>query len=104
MGRMMDQALRNGIEKSALTKGQRRKLNALKKSVGEEIGERAFAEWLASQGGAKTEADANAALVVDTLWPSMDVCGRPLWTQAVFGQVSLACGQVLTYVRPHDAA
>ncbi len=72
MGRMMDQALRNGIEESALTKGQRRKLNALKKSVGEEIGERAFAEWLASQGGAKTEADANAALVVDTLWPSVE--------------------------------
>ncbi len=65
----MDQASRKGIEEGALTAGQRRKLNALKKSVGEEIGERAFAEWLASQGGARTEADANAALIVDVLWP-----------------------------------
>ncbi len=72
MGRMMDQALRNGIDEGALTAGQRRKLNALKKSVGEEIGERAFAEWLASQGGARTEADANAVLIVDVLWPMVE--------------------------------
>ena len=71
----MDQASRKGIEEGALTAGQRRKLNALKKSVGEEIGERAFAEWLASQGGARTKADANAVLIVDTLWPSMDAPG-----------------------------
>ena len=69
---MMDQASRNGIEEGTLTAGQRRKLNALKKSVGEEIGERAFAEWLASQGGARTEVDANAALIVDTLWPLVE--------------------------------
>ncbi len=68
----MDQASGNGIEESALTAGRRRKLNALKKSVGDEIGERAFAEWLASQGGARTEADANAALIVDTLWPMVE--------------------------------
>ena len=34
-----------------------------------EIGERTFAEWLASQGGAKRKADANEAQVVDALWP-----------------------------------
>ena len=55
------------IDENALTKGQRRKLNALRKSVGTEIGEQAFAAWLASQPEAK--ADANAALIVDTLWP-----------------------------------
>ena len=55
------------IDESALTKGQRRKLNALRKSVGDEVGERAFAEWLASRPVAK--ADENAALIVDTLWP-----------------------------------
>ena len=55
------------IDENALTKGQRRKLNALRKSVGTEIGEQAFAAWLASQPAAK--ADANAALIVDTLWP-----------------------------------
>ena len=55
------------IDESSLTKGQRRKLNALRKSVGDEVGERAFAEWLASQPAAK--ADTNAELIVDTLWP-----------------------------------
>ena len=55
------------IDESALTKGQRRKLNALRKSVGNEVGERAFAEWLASRPVAKE--DENAALIVDTLWP-----------------------------------
>ena len=55
------------IDESSLTKGQRRKLNALRKSVGNEIGEEAFAAWLDSQPAA--QADANAALIVDTLWP-----------------------------------
>ena len=47
-------------------------VNALRKSVGEEVGERAFAAWLASQGAADEEADGNAALVVDTLWPLIE--------------------------------
>ena len=42
----------SSIDESALTKGQLRKLNVLRKSVGPEIGERAFAEWLASQAKA----------------------------------------------------
>ena len=37
------------INESSLPKGQLRKLNALRKSVGNDIGERAFAEWLAAQ-------------------------------------------------------
>ena len=57
------------IDESTLTKGQLRKLNALRKSVGDEVGERAFAEWLASQGTVKAEQDGNAAMIVDTLWP-----------------------------------
>ena len=57
------------IDDSTLTKGQRRKLNALRKSVGDEIGAQAFAAWLSSQQTAGTTADANAALIVDTLWP-----------------------------------
>ena len=47
-------------------------VNALRKSVGEEVGERAFAAWLASQGAADEKADGNAALVVDTLWPLIE--------------------------------
>lgn len=58
------------LDESTLTKGQRRKLNALRKSVGDGIGERAFAEWLSSQGtDGNPETDQNAALIVDTLWP-----------------------------------
>ena len=58
------------IDEATLTKGQRRKLNALRKSVGDGIAERAFIEWLSSQTAAtKDNTDANAALIVDTLWP-----------------------------------
>ena len=58
------------IDENALTKGQRRKLGALRKSVGDEIGEQAFAAWLSSHPApGKAEADGNAALIVDTLWP-----------------------------------
>lgn len=55
------------IDENGLTRGQRRKLNALRKSVGDEVGERAFAEWLAARPAAK--ADTDAELIVDTLWP-----------------------------------
>ena len=58
----------NTIDESALTKGQLRKLNALRKSVGPDIGERAFAEWLASQAKAE-RADKNIETIVDALWP-----------------------------------
>ncbi len=58
------------IDESTLTKGQRRKLNALRKSIGDEIAERAFLEWLSEQPTASGEApDQNASLIVDTLWP-----------------------------------
>ena len=57
------------IDESTLTKGQLRKLGALRKSVGDEVGERAFAEWLAVQETAKGKPDGNAATIVDTLWP-----------------------------------
>ena len=46
----MDGASSKGIDEGSLTKGQLRKLTALRKSVGDEIGERTFATWLASQG------------------------------------------------------
>ena len=60
----------NQIDESVLTKGQRRKLNALRKSVGDEIGEQAFAAWLSSHPAtAGTATDENAALIVDHLWP-----------------------------------
>ena len=63
------------IDESTLTKGQRRKLNALRKSVGDEIGAQAFAAWVSAQSaGAKADADAdtNAQMIVDTLWPLIE--------------------------------
>ena len=41
------------IDEKALTKGQLRKLNALRKSVGDKIGEQAFATWLKQQSSSK---------------------------------------------------
>ena len=57
------------IDETALTRGQRHKLNALRKSVGDAIGEQAFAERLAAQSSRKRGKDENAAPIVDTLWP-----------------------------------
>lgn len=58
------------IDESSLTKGQARKLAALRKSIGNDIADRAFLDWLASRPAATGSApDDNAALVVDTLWP-----------------------------------
>ena len=57
------------IDETALTKGQRRKLNALRKSVGDAIGEQAFVEWLAAKTSSEGSNDENAALIVDMLWP-----------------------------------
>ncbi len=56
------------INEGKLNKGQLRKLNALRKSIGEEIAHKAFAQWLNSQttdvGG---EVDKNAELIADVL-------------------------------------
>tara|TARA_R110002167_G_scaffold223876_5_gene429247 strand:+ start:784 stop:1077 length:294 start_codon:yes stop_codon:yes gene_type:complete len=54
---------------SELSKGQLRKLNALRKSIGPEIGERAFAEWLVSQpSGDTNKSDPVAERVAEHLW------------------------------------
>ncbi len=53
-----------------LTKGQLRKLNAVRKSLGQEIADKAFAEWLEQQPAEKSEPeDKNAKLIVRTLEP-----------------------------------
>ena len=55
------------INQSELTKGQLRKLTALRKSIGEEIAHKAFAEWLTSQTVSVEEVDKNAELVAEVL-------------------------------------
>ena len=61
------------IDEKALTKGELRKLGALRKSVGEEIGDKAFIDWLRKQPPAMTEPDDNnAILIADTLLPLIE--------------------------------
>lgn len=58
-----------------LTKGELRKLRALQKSVGEEIGQQAFEKWLRdrrSGKGSEEEEDKNAALIADALAKLID--------------------------------
>ncbi len=56
------------IDENSLTIGQLRKLNALRKSVGEKIGTTAFAKWLAAQPTAPKEpVDKSAERIVAAL-------------------------------------
>ena len=48
-------------------------MNALRKSVGEDIGDNAFVEWLRKKPAMMAEPeDKNAALIVDTLIPLIE--------------------------------
>lgn len=57
------------INESALTKGELRKLNALRKSVGDTIAEQTFMNWLRRmpRAGAAAPRDRNAELIAETL-------------------------------------
>ena len=59
------------FNESGLNKGQMRKLTALRKSLGEDIADKAFGEWIEKQGKQPDSApvDANAAIIADTLEP-----------------------------------
>ena len=52
-----------GINESKLTKGQVRKLNALRKSVGDALAEEVFVKWLAQQAKARAAPKADAVAV-----------------------------------------
>ena len=56
------------IDESTLTKGQLRKLNALRKSLGPAIADEAFSKWLAQPANDEPQADENARVIADTLW------------------------------------
>ena len=55
------------IDETALTKGQLRKLNALRKSLGQTIADEAFTKWL-DQAVEEPEVDRNAEVISDALW------------------------------------
>ena len=58
-----------GMDESALTPGQLRKLNALRKSVGDDLGEQTFSAWLKKQQSKEptVPTDKNAELIAETL-------------------------------------
>ena len=56
------------IDEAALTKGQVRKLGALRRSLGAAIADEAFSKWLAQGVGDEPEADENAGVIADALW------------------------------------
>lgn len=55
------------IDETSLTKGQLRKLNALRKSLGPAIADEAFSKWL-DQAVEAPEVDANAEVIRDAVW------------------------------------
>ena len=57
------------IDESTLTKGQVRKLNALRKSVGDKLGSEVFAKWLVmqAQAAAKPNSDPIADKIAEAL-------------------------------------
>lgn len=57
------------IDTGKLTKGELRKLNMLRKSVGEKLGETTFAKWYANKKEAAPAADKNALLIEQALTP-----------------------------------
>ena len=56
------------IDETALTKGQIRKLTALRKSLGPVIADEAFAKWL-DQEIEGADVDRNAEAISNALWP-----------------------------------
>jgi hypothetical protein len=57
------------VDKRSLTKGEIRKLNALKKSIGDDLGAEAFMKWYAQQEKNKEASDPNIALIENALNP-----------------------------------
>lgn len=68
----MDQATPNGLDESGLRKGELRKLRALRKSVGTEIADKAFAEWLSLRSTGSDEEDPNTRTIIEILWPLVE--------------------------------
>ncbi len=55
------------FDEDQLSKGQARKLTALRNSLGDDIAKKAFAEWLNSEPEPVEEVDKDAELIAETL-------------------------------------
>ena len=90
------------IDETGLTKGQVRKLNALRKSVGDDLAEEVFAKWLerAAASSAKSKPDPVAMKIVEALAgfendPKFKLgnYGYTLWT--LLTKVETSCDRIL---------
>ena len=72
-------AAKSELIQTDLTKGQIRKLNVLRKSVGPAIGERAFVEWLKGVNTEKdTAEDKTSAQIAETIQAALEKKGRSI--------------------------
>lgn len=62
---------KRSISEKILTKGELRKLNALRKSIGDQLGEEAFAKWYEQESRAEVASDPNVDLIEKALSPLM---------------------------------
>lgn len=60
---------RSTIDEKSLTKGELRKLIALRKSIGEEVANEAFAKWYAREGRKEDSFDPNIEAIEKALNP-----------------------------------
>jgi hypothetical protein len=61
-----------GVSEGDLPKGELRKLNALRKSLGDDIAQRAFLEWREVQADGGSIQDRNAGTIVEALQPLIE--------------------------------
>jgi Fe-S cluster biosynthesis and repair protein YggX len=67
------------IDHSALTKGQVRKLNALRKSIGDDIAEDAFSKWMKTQTKTPKEVRDPVADALVAHWISSRMTRPSVW-------------------------
>jgi hypothetical protein len=60
---------KNKVDEKKLTKGELRKLAALRRSIGNDLADEAFVKWYAKQGGEVGAGDPNIATIEKALNP-----------------------------------
>ena len=68
------------VDEKSLSKGEIRKLNALRKSIGPDLADDAFAKWYAQQEKPEASDDPNVEVIASALEPLMDSLRIPRGT------------------------
>jgi hypothetical protein len=72
MARGKKKRARGGVSEGDLSKGELRKLTALRKSLGDDIAQRAFLEWRETHGDYAPLLDKNAGTITEALQPLIE--------------------------------